>query len=231
MKTIHIANLWGASFLGLMAFSAFAADEIKNVVLNIPEAGSVSKEEGLVAWERVYEVASHPRCANCHVGSSDQPMWSGPSYGKTRPHGMNVRAGESRMGVEFVPCLTCHAETNSSNDAPHMAPQVGTQWALAPVEADWFGKSSQEVCNQLRTPDLNGERNVLDIAAHLDHDVILHWAWSPGGDREAAPYSLQEHVDDILLWGVAGAPCPGDEPNAELSEAVQTFLNFEAEEN
>ncbi len=178
-----------------------------------PAPGSVSKADGLAAWSRIYEVTSHPRCSNCHTGASDRPMWSGPSYGKTRAHGMNIRAGESRMGVEYVPCATCHVtnlNASSTNETPHTAPQVAAPWRLAPIEADWFGRSSQEICTQLRDPDRNGDRTLEDIAAHLDHDVILHWAWNPGGGREAAPYSLQEHVTDILAWGTAGFPCEGD---------------------
>ncbi|MEJ5219442.1 hypothetical protein WG622_14390 [Cognatishimia sp. D5M38] len=192
-----------------LSTSAFAAgEEGENVTINPP--ASVSLEEGLAAWDRVYEVASHPRCANCHTGESDRPMWSGPAYGKTRVHGMNIRAGESRIGAEFLLCSTCHAYNEGANDAPHMAPQVAMNWQLAPVEADWFGKSSNEICTQLRDPELNGDRDYLDLASHLDHDLILHWAWNPGGGREPAPYSLQEHVDDILAWGVAGYPCHSD---------------------
>ncbi len=185
--------------------------EAETVSINPPGEGSISREEGIGAWMRIYEVAAHPRCANCHVGQSSLPMWSGPSYGKTRPHGMNVNAGESRIGAEYVLCSTCHAYREGNNDAPHMAPQVAMNWQLAPVEADWFGKSSVEICNQLRDPDLNGGRDYMELASHLDHDLILHWAWNPGGGREPAPYSLQEHVNDVLAWGVAGYPCENDE--------------------
>lgn len=166
---------------------------------------------GLEAWARIYEVVSHPRCANCHVGASDRPMWSGPSYGKTRPHGMNIRAGESRIGAETIPCRTCHitSETNE-NTTPHTAPQVADAWRLAPVEADWFGRSSDEICGQLRDPDRNGGRTTQDLATHLDHDVILHWAWTPGGGRTPAPYSLNAHITDVLAWGAAGQPCAFD---------------------
>lgn len=194
--------------LGLfIAFALFAAEGV--VKIDPPDQGSVSEADGLAAWDRIYAVASHPRCANCHTGTSDRPMWSGPSYGRTRPHGMNIRAGASRIGAETLLCQTCHYTSDSGgNDGPHMAPQVSANWRLAPVEADWFGRSSAEICAQLSDPELNGERTYLDLAKHLDHDVILHWAWSPGGDREPAPYSLQAHVDDILIWGVAGMPCP-----------------------
>jgi len=182
----------------------------ENVTIDPPAEGSVSIEDGLAAWGRIFEVTSHPRCSNCHVGADNIPMWSGPSYGKTRPHGMNIKAGESRIGAEFIECSTCHAQREGVNDIPHAAPQVAMNWQLAPVEAEWFGKSSMEVCNQLRDPERNGDRSFLEIAEHLDHDLILHWAWSPGGGREAAPYSLQEHVNDVLAWGAAGAPCEGD---------------------
>ncbi|MCG6901339.1 MAG: hypothetical protein LJE68_01535 [Rhodobacter sp.] len=193
--------------LALAAPIALAADK---VVIAPPAPGSVSREQGLDAWGRIFEVTSHPRCSNCHVGERNRPMWSGPSYGKTQVHGMNIIAGESRIGAEFLPCATCHAASETGNDVDHAAPQVDDDWRLAPVEAQWFGKSSVEICNQLRDPARNGERSFMDLARHLDHDVILHWAWKPGGSRQPAPYSLQEHVNDILTWGVAGQPCTND---------------------
>jgi len=188
-----------------------AKDAVK---INVPAEGSVTPEQALESWSRIYEVVSHPRCSNCHVGANNKPMWSGPSYGKARPHGMNVNAGESRIGVETILCSTCHTtkseDWEKANLVPHSAPRVAMDWRLAPVEAEWFGKSSIEICNQLRDPELNGDRSFMDIAEHLNHDLILHWAWSPGGGREPAPYSLEEHVDDILIWGVGGQPCEND---------------------
>lgn len=195
----------------MIAYALPAFAEGENVTINIPAEGSVTLNEGMEAWLRIYEVASHPRCSNCHVGASNKPMWSGPSYGPARQHGMNVNAGDSRIGAEYVQCSACHAYRDSVNDMPHAAPQVAMNWQLPPVEAAWFGKSSDEICNQLRDPDRNGGRDFEEIANHLDHDLILHWAWSPGGGREPAPYSLQEHVDDVLAWGVAGYPCENDE--------------------
>jgi hypothetical protein len=203
---------FAAAFFIFATGLSFAAGE-QNAVIDPPEEGTVSTEQGLEAWDRIYEVASHPRCSNCHVGPDNVPMWSGPSYGKTRPHGMNINAGESRIGAEYVLCSTCHVNseaTDRGNPQPHEAPRVAMDWRLPPVEAHWFGKSSLEICNQLRDPALNGDRDYLELAAHLEHDVILHWAWKPGGNREAAPYSLQEHVDDLLVWGVAGQPCAND---------------------
>ena len=200
--------LWVVVLAGLTV-PVLAANE--DVVIAPPEAGSVSRDEGLAAWERIYEVASHPRCANCHVGEDNLPMWSGPSYGETQPHGMNIDGGESRIGAEFVPCQTCHAynETGGNNGA-HEAPQVADSWHLAPVEMQWFGKSSVEICNQLRDPERNGGQDHVELAEHLGHGPLVSWGWAPGGGREPAPYSLQAHIDDMLAWGVAGFPCEND---------------------
>jgi hypothetical protein len=196
-----------AALLMICALPALA--EVK-----IDPPATATLDEGLAAWSRIYEVVSHPRCANCHTGPSDVPMWSGLSYGAARPHGMNIRAGESRIGAEFMPCQACHTTAaevrEDANATPHAAPRVAASWQLAPVEAWWFGRTSPQICAQLRDPDQNGGRDFVALAEHLGHDVILHWAWNPGGNREPAPYSLQEHVDDLLIWGVAGMPCPQD---------------------
>lgn len=195
----------------VMGFASAAFAEGENINIAPPAEGSVSRADGLEAWTRVYDVTSHPRCSNCHVGANNIPMWSGPSYGNARPHGMNISAGDSRIGAEYLQCSACHAYREGVNDVPHAAPQVAMNWQLPPVEAEWFGKTSDEICNQLRDPERNGGRDFNDIASHLEHDLILHWAWNPGEGREPAPYSLQEHVNDILAWGVAGYPCANDE--------------------
>ena len=215
MKKHRFAGLRLLASVGVSAavFSAVAAEPAgTNRVINEIIPGSVSVEEGLKSWQKFYEVASHPRCSNCHTGVDNRPMWSGPSYGKTRVHGMNVNAGESRIGAEGLLCSTCHttlrAPDPKANSALHAAPRVAMAWQLAPVEAEWFGKSSNHICNQLKDPTRNGDRTLKEVAAHLDHDLILHWAWNPGGNREPAPHSLQETMDALLIWAAAGTPCP-----------------------
>lgn len=199
-----------AAFVALATTSLAA--EATDVTINEYEAGSISQQEGLANWQTYFEVASHPRCANCHVGADNKPMWSGPSYGKTRPHGMNINAGESRIGAETLTCGTCHttltAPDPDANAMPHSAPKVAMIWQLAPVEAEWFGKTSAQICAQMKDPERNGDRDVRELAEHLGHDVILHWAWSPGGGREPAPHSLQIAMDSLMKWGAAGSPCP-----------------------
>ncbi len=205
--------LFAAAGLAALTSLALAAEQVgTNRVINEFAAGSVTVEEGLASWQTFYEVASHPRCANCHVGADHRPMWSGPSYGKTRPHGMNIYAGESRIGAETVPCGTCHTTAESAgenvNATPHAPPRVAMGWQLAPVQAEWFGKSSAYICEQLKDPERNGNRTIREVAVHLDHDLILHWAWTPGGGREPAPHSLQAAMDALMKWAAAGTPCP-----------------------
>jgi len=201
-----------ASLVG-MALPAHA-DTSPDLEIDPPPDGSVSVEDGLAAWARIHEVTSHPRCANCHVGATGRPMWSGPSYGEPRPHGMNIQAGESRIGAERILCATCHVTSTRGNDTPHAAPRAGLDWRLPPAEFQWFGKSSRQICNQLRDPERNGGRDAHGLAEHLVEDVghegFVLWGWQPGGTREPAPYSPQAHVDDMLAWGAAGQPCPGD---------------------
>jgi hypothetical protein len=84
-----------AAVILLMASPAFAGDA------------------GTATWTPIYEVFSHPRCANCHVGPDNVPMWSGSSYGaKPRPHGMNIDAGVNRIGAEYIhlQLLSCPPE-------------------------------------------------------------------------------------------------------------------------
>ena len=162
------------------------------------------REAGLKIWSDIHKVFAHPRCSNCHV-SDNRPRWSGPSYGKTRVHGMNVNAGDSRVGAEYMPCATCHGTRNI--DLPHAAPGA-PNWSLPPVEFAWFDKTSSEICAQIKDPERNGGRTLAEVAAHVDHDALLHWAWAPGTGREPAPFSRQELTDMILAWDKTGAPCP-----------------------
>ena len=218
-----------ASLLALTLSTAQSAESSKVTINELPK-GSVNTEDGLAAWDIVYSVTSHLRCVNCHTGADNKPMWSGPSYGKPRPHGMNINAGKSRIGAESLMCATCHttlpADAPNANDVAHAAPRVAMDWRLAPVEANWFGKSSHYICNQIKDPARNGNRSIKEVAQHLDHDLILHWAWNPGGNREPAPHSLQKLVDALMKWSAAGTPCR-DEAGTTQKNAPATATTQE----
>jgi hypothetical protein len=109
---------------------------------------ALAQDTSLAVWDKIYKVFSHPRCTNCHVDSYNVPIWSGPSYGpEPRPHGMNISGGTSRVGAEFIACGSCHTEHNSP--LPH-GPPGAPGWSLPPVEMQWFGKSSADICSQIK---------------------------------------------------------------------------------
>ncbi|NNK15901.1 MAG: hypothetical protein HKP51_03230 [Sulfitobacter sp.] len=196
----------------VVAGALVLAEGDAQAVINAPAAGSVSQSDGLLAFDRIYEVVSHPRCANCHTGPDNIPMWFGGTEGPARPHGMNINAGKSRIGAETLPCSACHMTAENLGSDPHPPPHAGLDWQLAPVEFEWFGKNSVEICTQLSDPDRNAGRDWMGLAQHLVDDAGHHgfvlWGWNPGSGREPVPYSLQTHVDDVLQWGAAGMPCP-----------------------
>src|SRR5262249_5549431 len=177
-------------------------------------AAPLAHDSGLAVWSKIYEVFSHPRCANCHAGSDNVPIWSGTSYGPTsRPHGMNINAGKSRIGAEHIPCDTCHTAHNV--EVPHGPPGAEGPpdahpkgWALAKPEMQWTGKSSADICAQIKDRAHNGGRSISGIGMHRENDGRLLWAWAPGPGRESAPYSAAQLVDLLRQWDDAGAPCP-----------------------
>jgi hypothetical protein len=176
------------------------------LVIILAASPALAQDAGTVAWTSIYEVFSHPRCANCHVGPDNVPMWSGSSYGvKPRSHGMNISAGMSRIGAEYIPCSSCHALQNSQ--VPHGPP--GTHgWSLAPVSMQWFGKSSADICSQIKDPARNGNRTLAKIIEHVEQEPLVQWGWAPGPGREPAPYSVARLVALLKQWDAAGAPCP-----------------------
>ena len=168
---------------------------------------AASSNDGLALWAKIHEVFSHPRCANCHVGSDNVPIWSGKNFGPTpRPHGMNINGGASRIGAENgLLCVSCHTPHNS---AIKNGPPGATPWLLAPVVMQWYGKSSAEICSQVKDVQRNGNRSLEALAHHVESDPLVNWGWSPGIGRDPAPYTSADTAGFIRAWGKLGAPCP-----------------------
>jgi hypothetical protein len=169
----------------------------------IAQESSSMQVAGLEAWDEIYAVASHPRCTNCHVGAEGKPMWEGLGFEAGRKHGLGVIGGESRIGAETVPCRTCHITTDRPNSVPHAPPHILEAWRLPPVELNWFGKSSQAVCLQLRNEMRNGE----DLVAHVRSSPFVAWGFEPGGERSPAPSSIAALAANFATWEAAGTPC------------------------
>lgn len=204
---VHRILLTLAATLFLGASGGLAQEQPAAVQPTSPAAVVVDPAQGLAEWEKIYAVFSHPRCANCHV-EDDHPRWSSPHYGPTpRYHAFNVRRGvdESGFGNPGLRCTTCHFDSNSS--VLH-GPPGAPNWHLAPVEMVWFGKSSAEICAQIKDPARNGGKTLEEVAVHVRDDKLVGWGWSPGPGREPAPGSADETFKAIEAWRVAGAPCP-----------------------
>ena len=165
-----------------------------------------AQDPGLDAWQGIYAVFSHPRCANCHVEDA-RPRWSGAHYGKTRVHGMNVQRGADGLGNPGLRCTTCHQEENA---AQLHGPPGAPAWHLAPAEMVWWQKSSKEICEQVKDPARNGNRTLEEIAVHVRDDDLVGWGWAPGKGREPAPGSAEETYRLLRQWSAAGAPCPAE---------------------
>lgn len=183
-----------------------------------PIVKAVGKEAALAQWAKVYTVLSHPRCANCHVGKDNRPRWSGPhykySFGVDQDwsyHAMNINGGKAsapggiREGSQTLPCTTCHMQSNSPT---HHGPPGAPIWALAPVEMEWWKKSSPQICAQIKDPARNGKRTLEQVAHHIEHDALVRWGWNPGPGRQPAPLSAQETAFALRVWAKSGAPCP-----------------------
>ena len=153
-------------------------------------------------------MVTHPRCANCHVGPDNIPIWTVAGETKSRPHGMNIHAGDSRIGAETLVCSTCHMTSTAPNEVPHAAPHVGMDWQVAPVEFVWFGKSGAEICQQMRDPKRNGGKTMAEMEEHMAKDELVGWGWHPGGNRTPVPGTQAQFGALFKAWVQAGAHCP-----------------------
>ena len=189
-----------ATFLTAAAIAATMATTARAQEATQPAA------EGLAVWAKIYDVFSHPRCANCHV-EDDRPRWSGAHYGTTRVHAFNVQRGidGSGTGNPGLRCQTCHFESNSN--ILH-GPPGAHNWHLAPAKMVWWQKSSAQICAQIKDKSRNGDRSLEDVAEHVRTDKLVAWGWSPGPGREPAPGSAEETYQALVEWTALGAPCP-----------------------
>lgn len=131
-------------------------------------------------------------------------MWNGLGYGTGVVHGMNMRAGESRVGAETTPCRSCHVTAPAANEIAHAPPMVADAWRLPPPELGWLGKSSAEACAQLR----GGTQPVAALVPHLESSAFVAWGFAPGAGRSAPQGSLSDMIAAVETWIAADTPCP-----------------------
>lgn len=147
-------------------------------------------------WPIPSSPCSHPRCANCH-SPDDHSRWGSDKAGTARIHPMNFMRGADSSGLG-----------NMARRIQRLSPPRAANWHLAPVEKIWFGKSSAEICAQIKDLLRNGNLTLTDIAKHVKNDALVAWGWTPGPGREPAPGSIDETYANLIAWTSAGAPCP-----------------------
>jgi len=177
-------------------------------------AGAVAG--GIVLWHaraegqaanpflRIATVLQHPRCLNCHP-RGDHPLQGNDSH----PHLMSIARGADDKGAVAARCNACHRDENNEATGVPGAPH----WALAPATMGWQGLSAGELCNVLKNPQLNGNRDLAALVTHMAEDKLVRWGWEPGNDidgnaRQPVPIPHAEFVSLLKEWAALGGVCP-----------------------
>jgi hypothetical protein len=147
-------------------------------------------------------VLRHPRCMNCH-SRGDFPRQGDDGH----PHSMNVRRGPEGHGVTAEKCNTCHQDHNLAG--AHLPP-VAPNWALPPANTPmiWQGLTDAQICQSIKDPKQNKNRNLSQLVDHLTEDRLVMWAWNPGDGRTPVPMPHEDFSAKVKQWQAAGAPCP-----------------------
>jgi mono/diheme cytochrome c family protein len=187
---------WSLAGVGLAAIAAFAQ-------CNAPRAlSSDDAAHSRAAFEVVYQVLTHPRCANCHP-AGDAPLQGDQGV----PHGQNVLRGPAGRGVFGLDCASCHQAQNFPGE--HMPPGV-PDWHMPPPETPmvFAGTSRAELARQLADPAQNGNRSAAELLRHAAEDPLVLWGWNPGDGRAPVPVPHQEFIAALRKWIELGCLVP-----------------------
>lgn len=147
-------------------------------------------------------VMFHPRCRNCH------PNGDSPAQGDdNRLHDPPVVRGPDNHGAPGLECTSCHQDRNLELQRVPGAPK----WALAPIEMAWVGRTPHALCEQIKDPKRNGNKDLAHLVEHSGHDPLVAWGWAPGHGRAPAPGSQQQFGALMAAWVDSGAECPPEE--------------------
>jgi hypothetical protein len=154
------------------------------------------------AFLQLYSVLTSPRCQNCHP-AGDAPLQGDDSH----VHIQNVKRGVDGHGVTAMRCDTCHQTVNLPGE--HMPPG-NPKWALPPPQHKmvFVGRSSAELCQQIKDPKQNGGRSLDQLLNHVADDDLVGWGWNPGDGRTLPPLSRPDTVAQMKIWIAGGAACP-----------------------
>jgi mono/diheme cytochrome c family protein len=177
---------------------------------------------GTYEWRQIYSVLTDPRCQNCHTASNSSSPATNDYPRQTddrRPHLFGISRGEDDKGLLNGRCNTCHGkENNPQTGAPGVEEDGQSGWLLAPTNmamevSPGTPMPGAMLCSKLKNPETNGGFTLEDLLKHLDTDVRVNWAWSPGVnsrgvERTQPPISHERFVRVFGRWIEKGAPCP-----------------------
>jgi len=159
------------------------------------------RERSKALFLEASRVFMHPRCVNCH------PNGDIPHQGMNLAlHDPPTLRGPENHGVVGMTCTSCHQDKNQELARVPGAPN----WALAPIEMAWAGKSPREICEQVKDPRRNGGKSLAAIVEHVAHDGLVGWGWNPGADREPVPGTQAAFEAIVAAWAETGAECPAE---------------------
>lgn len=166
-----------------------------------PDGGGATRNAS-PAWDVVYEVLQHPRCLNCH------PAGNVPLQGdEHKPHAQNVQRGPDGQGLFAMRCSACHQSENAPG--PHMPPGA-PHWQLPPASMPlvFEGKSSGELCRQLKDRAQNGQKSPEQLLHHMESDPLVLWGWNPGEGRAPVAIPHRAFASAARAWVEGGCACP-----------------------
>ena len=139
---------------------------------------------------------------NCHP-AGDIPLQGDDSH----LHAQNVQRGSDGQGRFALRCDACHQAQNVAG--AHLPPGA-PNWHLprADMPLVFQGKTSRELCQQLKDPKRNGGKTPEQLFEHMAHDPLVLWGWRPGDGREPVSTPHDELVRAMRAWVDGGCDCP-----------------------
>jgi hypothetical protein len=184
---------------GTLSAPAKAADRTLHPVADFDRIKDL-KARSVALFREAGKVIASPRCLNCHP-ATPRPTQTD----RMTPHLPIVLRGPDGKGVPGgLRCNSCHQRDNFAGSGAPGNPR----WALAPASMAWQGKTLGEICEQIRDPKRNGGHDLGEIVHHTSEDILVGWAWNPGGNRLPAPGTQREFGELIKAWAASGAMCP-----------------------
>lgn len=202
MKTLSVAL--GAAAIVMLTGVVVCAEQpsAERQALKPPEDFAQiadQKERSLALFNEAAKVITHPRCVNCHP-AGDRPLQGEDGH----PHLPLVVRGPAGIGAVAMQCTNCHGPANYD---PARVPGH-PMWHLAPIEMAWQGRTSGEICEQIKDPKRNGGKTLEELVHHMAEDSLVGWGWNPGAGREPAPGTQKEFGALVEAWVESGSACP-----------------------